>query len=93
MAEQRPVTAGWAESSMRLPGLVGEREVRHEVHLPMLHRDRVIGVLSLGRSGDEEFTAAEITRLGDLTRSAALACAEALSLRRLEGRSPQNSRP
>ena len=49
-AERRPVPAGWAESSMRLPGLVGEREVRHEVHLPMLHRDRVIGVLSLGRS-------------------------------------------
>lgn len=83
-AERRPVTAGWAESSMHLPGLVGEREVRHEVHLPMLHRDRVIGVLSLGRSSDEEFTPAEITRLGDLTQSATVACAEALSLRRLE---------
>ncbi len=83
-AEQRPVTAGWAESSMRLPGLVGEREVRHEVHLPMLHRDRVIGVLSLGRSGDEEFTPAQIDRLEILVQGATLACAEALSLRRLE---------
>ena len=50
----------------------------------MLHRDRVIGVLSLGRSGDEEFTAAEIARLDDLTQRATGACAEALSLRRLE---------
>jgi PAS domain S-box-containing protein len=83
-AEQRPVPAGWAESSMRLPGLVGEREVRHEVHLPMLHRDRVIGVLSLGRSGDEDFTPAQIDQLEILVRSATLACAEALSLRRLE---------
>jgi PAS domain S-box-containing protein len=83
-AERRPVLAGWAESSMRLPGLVGEREVRHEVHLPMLHRDRVIGVLSLGRSGDEEFTPAQIGQLGILVQSATLACAEALSLRRLE---------
>ena len=83
-AERRPVTAGWAESSMRLPGLVGDREVRHEVHLPMLHRDRVIGVLSLGRSGDEEFTPAQIDRLGILVQGATLACAEALSLRRLE---------
>ncbi len=83
-AERRPVTAGWAESSMRLPGLVGEREVRHEVHLPMLHRDRVIGVLSLGRSRDEEFTPAQIDRLESLIQSATLACAEALSLRRLE---------
>jgi PAS domain S-box-containing protein len=83
-AERRPVPAGWAESSMRLPGLVGEREVRHEVHLPMLHRDRVIGVLSLGRSGDEDFTRAQIDRLGILVQGATLACAEALSLRRLE---------
>jgi PAS domain S-box-containing protein len=83
-AEQRPVTAGWVDSSMRLPGLVGDREIRHEVHLPMLHRDRVIGVLSLGRTRDEEFTPAEIDRLEVLVQSATLACAEALSLRRLE---------
>jgi PAS domain S-box-containing protein len=84
VTERRPVPAGWAESSMRLPGLVGEREVRHEVHLPMLHRERVIGVLSLGRSGDEEFTPAQIGQLEILVQSATLACAEALSLRRLE---------
>jgi PAS domain S-box-containing protein len=83
-AERRHVTAGWADSSMRLPGLVGDREVRQEVHLPLLHRDRVIGVLSLGRSADEEFTPAEIARLVILVESATLACAEALSLRRLE---------
>jgi PAS domain S-box-containing protein len=83
-AERRHVTAGWADSSMRLPGLVGDREIRQEVHLPMLHRERVIGVLSLGRSADEEFTRAEIARLEILVQSAALACAEALSLHRLE---------
>ena len=50
----------------------------------MLHRDRVIGVLSLGRSRDEEFTPAQIDELGILVQGATLACAEALSLRRLE---------
>ena len=50
----------------------------------MLHRERVIGVLSLGRSADEDFTPAEIARLKILVESATLACAEALSLRRLE---------
>ncbi|MGH3120692.1 MAG: ATP-binding protein [Streptosporangiaceae bacterium] len=83
-AERRHVTAGWADSSMRLPGLVADREIRHEVHLPMLHRERVIGVLSLGRSRDDDFTPAEIDRLEILVQSATLACAEALSLRRLE---------
>jgi PAS domain S-box-containing protein len=82
-AERRHVTAGWADSSMRLPGLVEDREIRQEIHLPMLHRERVIGVLSLGRSADEEFTQAEIARLEILVGSATLACAEALSLRRL----------
>ena len=77
---------------MRLPGLVGDREIRHEVHLPMLHRDRVIGVLSLGRSRDEEFTPAEIDRLRVLVQSATLACAEALSLRRLEVLAGNSSR-
>jgi PAS domain S-box-containing protein len=83
-AERRHITAGWADSSMHLPGLVGDREIRQEVHLPMLHRERVIGVLSLGRSADEEFTQAEIARLEILVESVTLACAEALSLRRLE---------
>ncbi|MGI8451797.1 MAG: GAF domain-containing protein, partial [Streptosporangiaceae bacterium] len=84
LAEQRPITAGPPQASLRLPGLVSDREIQHEVHLPLIHRDRVIGVLSLGRSRDEEFTPGQVKSLTDLARSAALACAEALSLRQLE---------
>ena len=84
LAEQRPITAGPPRASLRLPGLVSDREIRHEVHLPLIHRNRVIGVLSLGRSRDEEFTPGQVTSLAELARSAALACAEALSLRQLE---------
>ena len=84
VAEQRPIVADGPETSLSLPGLVNERQVQHEAHLPLLHRQRVIGVLSLGRSHAAEFTPQEIARLASLTQSAALACAEALGLRRVE---------
>ena len=53
VAEQRPIMVDAPETSLSLPGLVNERQVRHEVHLPLLHRERVIGVLSVGRSRGE----------------------------------------
>ncbi len=84
IAEQRPIVVDAAETSLSLPGLVSERQVQHEAHLPLRHRQRAIGVLSLGRSHDEEFTAGEIGRLTGLVQSATLACAEALGVRRLE---------
>ena len=84
VAEQRPVGGSYPETSLRLPGLTGDRAIRHEVHLPLRHRDQVLGVLSLGRSSDLAFTAGQIDGLAELTLSAALACAEALGLRRLE---------
>lgn len=84
IAELRPNTADAPEASLLLPGLTGDRQIQHEIHLPLVHRGRAMGVLSLGRTGGAPFTPAEIASLGDLAQSAALACAEALGLRRLE---------
>ncbi len=84
VAEQRPVGGSYPETSLRLPGLTGDRAIRHEVHLPLRHRDEVLGVLSLGRSSDLAFSTGQVDGLAELTLSAALACAEALGLRRLE---------
>jgi PAS domain S-box-containing protein len=84
VAELQPIVVDTPDTSLSLPGLAGERRVWHEAHLPLLHRQRAIGVLSLGRSRDQGFTPGEIARLTALTQSAALACTEALSLRRVE---------
>ena len=84
VAEQRPVWGSYPQTSLRLPGLTGDRGIRHEVHLPLRYRHEVIGVLSLGRSDDMAFTGGQVDGLAELTLSAALACAEALGLRRLE---------
>ncbi|MFI5065995.1 MAG: GAF domain-containing protein, partial [Streptosporangiales bacterium] len=84
VAEQRPVTISYPGTSLRLPGLIGDREVQHELHLPLLQRGRAIGVLSLGRSREAEFTAGETATLAELAQTASLACAEAMVLRRVE---------
>ena len=84
VAERRPIAVEAPETSLTLPGLVEDRLIRHEVHLPLLHRQRAIGVLSLGRSRGGAFGPEEVAWLSGLAQSAALACAEALSLRRLE---------
>ena len=84
VAEQRPVGGSYPQTSLRLPGLTGDRAIRHEAHLPLRHRDGVIGVLSLGRSDDMAFTDGQLDELAELTLRAALACAEVLGLRRLE---------
>ncbi len=85
VTEQRPVTISYPGTSLRLPGLIGDREVRHELHLPLLQRGRAIGVLSLGRSRDTEFTPRETETLAEFAQTASLACAEAMVLRRMEG--------
>ena len=84
VAEQRPVAISYPGTSLRLPGLIGDREVQHELHLPLLQRGRAIGVLSLGRSREAEFTAGETATLAELAQTASLACAEAMVLRRME---------
>jgi PAS domain S-box-containing protein len=84
VTEQRPVTVSYPETSMQLPGLIGDRQIRHELHLPLQQRGRPIGVLSLGRAGGAEFTAADTAALAEFTQTASLVCAEAMVLRRVE---------
>jgi PAS domain S-box-containing protein len=85
LAERRPVSVSYGETRLRLPGLVSGRDAAHELHLPLLHGERTIGVVSLGRSRDEAFGAQELELLAILAERAAVVAAEALSLRRVEG--------
>jgi PAS domain S-box-containing protein len=84
VAEQRPLTVSYPETSLQLPGLIGDRQIRHELHLPLLQRGRPIGVLSLGRAAGAEFTAADTAALAEFAQTASLVCAEAMVLRRVE---------
>jgi PAS domain S-box-containing protein len=84
LAEKRPVRATFPESGMRLPGMARDHHSGHELHLPLLHRGRTLGLVSLSRPPDEEFTALDTAALGPFAEHAAVACSEAVELRRAE---------
>jgi PAS domain S-box-containing protein len=81
---QEPVSASRAEASLVVSGLGGSTTVLNEIHLPLVHGDRVLGVVSLGRPGGERFAAGEVAELVSMSRSAAVALSNALSLRTVE---------
>jgi len=59
---------------------LGTHVVRHTLHVPLHHRDRELGVLTLGRSHDRAFVDAEVTALEELARLAGSAFSNALAL-------------
>ena len=86
IAERRPIQVSYEETSLQLPGLITNRDAAFELHLPLLHGNQTIGVVSLGRLHGEPYTESETDVLAELAERAAVACADALSVRRL-GRS------
>ncbi len=84
LAEQRPVQVDHAEAQLRVRGLGAPRPAGHELHLPLRLGERTIGVVSLGRTGGERSSPGDLALADDLAERAAVACAEALSVRRIE---------
>lgn len=79
LRERRPVWVGHGATGLRARVLTGEVAVRRELHLPLTHGDRAVGVVSLGWL-DETAAPAELRetleRIGD---QAAVAIANALA--------------
>jgi signal transduction histidine kinase/CHASE3 domain sensor protein len=82
LAELRVVAAGHGEGGLRLTLFGTEVALRHELHVPLCHGDRTLGVLSLARVGERPFSAAEREAIEHLAGQAAVALANALSLAR-----------
>ena len=59
---------------------LGTHLVRHTLHVPLHHRDRELGVLTLGRSHDRGFVDAEVKGIEELARLAGAAFSNALAL-------------
>jgi PAS domain S-box-containing protein len=78
-AEGRPALAGHGEAGIELATFAGPVRVHHELHLPIVHRERVLAVASLARLGEPGFPEAARARLARLAAPAALALAGALS--------------
>jgi CHASE3 domain sensor protein/putative methionine-R-sulfoxide reductase with GAF domain len=84
LAERRPVTVSQVQATVQTVGVGGRRTAMQELHLPLRHGDRLVGVMSVGRFRDEPFTGPDLEVLADLAHHAAVACAEAQSQRAVE---------
>jgi signal transduction histidine kinase len=75
LAGQALATGGLVTASDHSPGM------RHEAHLPLRGLDRDVGVLTLGRTSDREFSNAELAAIEHLAGEAATALSHTLSYR------------
>jgi PAS domain S-box-containing protein len=83
LIERRAVSAAGAETTMHVAGLAHRTQVRHELHVPILHGERTVGVIGLGRLRDRPFAEASLNVLAALAERAGVDCAQALSTRQL----------
>ncbi|MBV9804920.1 MAG: CHASE3 domain-containing protein, partial [Solirubrobacterales bacterium] len=77
LAERTQVGVSYAEASLRTSGLARHHVVAHELHLPILHGERALGVISLGRVQDRPFSDCELVLMCDLADRAGVDWAQA----------------
>jgi PAS domain S-box-containing protein len=80
MAECRPVLASHGQTGMTVPAFGDTVAVRHEMHVPLIHAGRVVGVLSLARVDDRPFSSSELELVETLTERAAVGLANSILL-------------
>ncbi|MBV9604901.1 MAG: CHASE3 domain-containing protein [Solirubrobacterales bacterium] len=83
LAERRRVSVSYGEAAMHTTGLDQRRLAAHELHLPILHGERALGVISLGRLHDHAFSDSEIILMCDLAERAGVDWAQAAATERL----------
>jgi signal transduction histidine kinase/CHASE3 domain sensor protein len=81
VAERAPALASYGDTALTLAAWGEEVTVRHELHLPLVHGQRVLGVVSLARAGDPAFTPDDLAVLESMARQSAVALSNALALR------------
>lgn len=82
LSEQRSLTGSHADGTLPIVTFGVQVSVRRELHVPLTHGDRVIGVLSLARSGAEPFDREDIAAVEHLGEQAAVAFENAVEFAR-----------
>jgi PAS domain S-box-containing protein len=78
ITDRRPVEASHGSGGLRVRALGEDVVVRHELHLPLVHAERVIGVVTLATVAGDGFR--DVDMLWRMADAAAVALANALSL-------------
>jgi signal transduction histidine kinase/CHASE3 domain sensor protein len=84
LAERMLVQAAHDEATLRVRSVGGETTVRHEIHVPLLHGDRTMGVVSLGRTTAGAIDKRTCEHLGHLADQAAVSLSNAFVTRRAQ---------
>ena len=84
IAECRTVAADRGRATLRAAAFGDATVVRHELHVPLSDGERVVGVLSLGRSDEAGFSERQRELVEALAERAALALSNAFVTRRAE---------
>jgi signal transduction histidine kinase len=82
LRERRTLAASHPDGALRLRAFGRDVAIRHELHVPLLHGDHALGVLSIGRVTDERFAEADVDAAEHLAELAAVALDNALVTRR-----------
>jgi signal transduction histidine kinase/HAMP domain-containing protein len=79
-AERRALPVSYGETGLRLATLAGEVAVRHELHVPLVHGERALGVVTLARVAEPGFDD-DLETLAHLANQAAVALSNAMAER------------
>jgi PAS domain S-box-containing protein len=84
------VTAGFGEDRLRFESFGHEVTLAQEIHVPLVHGEQAIGVVTLGRAVKEQLSTAELERIRYLAAQAAVGLSHAFALRRARNQAALN---
>ncbi len=83
VAERERISVSYADATLQTSGVARRHGVAHELHLPILHGERALGVISLGRLQDRPFSDTDLVLMCDLADRAGVDWAQAAARREL----------
>lgn len=80
LTERRPLAATHGDTGLHVPAFGADVAVRYELHLPLVHAERVLGVATLARITEEPLAPAELDTLEHLAQQASVALSNAIAV-------------
>ncbi|HEX6457375.1 MAG TPA: PAS domain S-box protein [Thermoleophilaceae bacterium] len=84
------VVAGFGEEGLRFESFGQEVRLKQELHIPLVHGEQSVGVVTLGRTSARKLGPAELERIRYLAAQAAVGLAHAFALRRARNQAALN---
>ncbi len=84
------VTATFGEAGLRFESFGQEVTLKQELHIPLVHGEQSVGVVTLGRTAAQKLTLGELERIRYLAAQAAVGLSHAFALRRARNQAAVN---